>query len=126
MIPLSVIFAPLHLTFKAECIVVNLSHALSTATVEEIYNDLAIYGVLNFRQVQLDDARHVAFAPQLGELDDFTPYIKADRKHRLAPYIELIDVSNLEDDGNVVSTNNLRFQLGLGNGQYHVDSAFNP
>jgi alpha-ketoglutarate-dependent 2,4-dichlorophenoxyacetate dioxygenase len=126
MIPSPVTFSPLHRTFKAECIVVNISHALLTATVEEIYNGLAIYGVLNFRQVQLDDARHVAFAAQLSELDDSTPYIKADRKHRLTPYIELFDVSNLEDDGNVVSTNNLRFQLGLSNGLSHVDSVSNP
>lgn len=126
MIPSPVTFSPLHRTFKAECIVVNLSHALSTATVEEIYNGLAIYCVLNFRQVQLDDARHVAFAAQLSELDDSTSDIKADQTHRLAPYIELFDVSNLKDDGNVVSTNNLRFRLGLGNGLFHADSAFNP
>jgi alpha-ketoglutarate-dependent 2,4-dichlorophenoxyacetate dioxygenase len=95
-------------------------------TVDEIRAGLATYGVLVFRQAQLDDARHVAFAAQLGELDDSTPYIKAGRKHRLAPYTELFDVSNLDDDGNVVSTDSLRFQLGLGNGLFHVDSAFNP
>ena len=52
--------------------------------------------------------------------------MKAGRKNRLAPYTELFDVSNLDDDGNLVSTDSLRFQLGLGNGLFHVDSAFNP
>ncbi|KAF2022966.1 Clavaminate synthase-like protein [Setomelanomma holmii] len=119
-------FKPLHPTFGAECYGVEFSCAVDAKTVEEIRAGLAKYGVLVFRQAQLDDARHVAFAGQLGELDDSTPYIKAGRKHRLAPYTELFDVSNLDDDGNVVSTDSLRFQLGLGNGLFHVDSAFNP
>jgi alpha-ketoglutarate-dependent 2,4-dichlorophenoxyacetate dioxygenase len=119
-------FKALHPTFGAECTGVDFSHPLSTETVNGIRSGLATYGVLIFRQAQLDDARHVAFAAQLGELDDSTPYIKAGRKHRLAPYTELFDVSNLDDDGNVVSTDSLRFHLGLGNGLFHVDSAFNP
>ncbi|KAF1941065.1 Clavaminate synthase-like protein [Clathrospora elynae] len=119
-------YKALHSTFGAECHGVDFSCALSSDVVDEIRSGLARYGVLVFRQAQLDDARHVAFAAQLGELDDSTPYIQAGRKHRLAPYTELFDVSNLDHDGNVVSTNSLRYQLGLGNSLFHVDSAFNP
>jgi len=119
-------FKPLHPTFGAECNGVDFSRAVPTQIVEEIRQGLARYGVLVFRKAQLDDARHVAFAGQLGELDDATPYLKAGRKNRLAPYNELFDVSNLDDDGNLVLTDSLRFQLGLGNGLFHVDSAFNP
>lgn len=121
-----IIFSPLHPTFGAECDGVDFSRAISTETVQAIRDGLAKYGVLVFRRARLDDARHVAFAVQLGELDDATPYLKAGRKNRLAPYTELFDVSNLDDDGNVVATDSLRFQLGLGNGLFHVDSAFNP
>lgn len=126
MVSTRLTFRPLHSTFAAEFLGVDFAQALSAKTVEEIRSGLAAYGVLVFRHAQLDDARHVAFAAQLGELDDSTPYIKAGRKHRLAPYTELFDVSNLDDDGNLVSTDSLRFQLGLGNGLFHVDSAFNP
>ncbi|CAO2647385.1 Nn.00g083070.m01.CDS01 [Neocucurbitaria sp. VM-36] len=121
-----VTFEPLHPTFGAECYGVDFSRALSPEVSNEIRVGLARYGVLVFRQAQLDDARHVTFAAKLGELDDSTPYIKAGRKHRLAPYTELFDVSNLDDDGKVVSTDSLRYQLGLGNCLFHVDSAFNP
>jgi alpha-ketoglutarate-dependent 2,4-dichlorophenoxyacetate dioxygenase len=119
-------FKPLHPTFGAECFGVDFSRPLPSAIVAEIVAGLAKYGVLIFRQAKLDDVRHVAFAAQLGELDDSSPYIKAGRKHRLAPYTELFDVSNLDDDGNIVSTDSLRYQLGLGNSLFHVDSAFNP
>ncbi|KAF2245955.1 Clavaminate synthase-like protein [Trematosphaeria pertusa] len=119
-------FKPLHPIIAAECYGVDFSKPVPPEVVTEIVQGLAKYGVLVFRKAQLDDARHVAFASQLGELDDSTPYIKAGRKHRLAPYTELFDVSNLDDDGNLVSTDSLRYQLGLGNGLFHVDSAFNP
>lgn len=122
--PLS--YKPLHPTFGAECFGVDFSQPLDHETVQNIVAGLARYGVLVFRRAKLDDARHVAFASQLGELDDSTPYIKAGRKHRLAPYTELFDVSNLDDDGNIVSRDSLRYQLGLGNSLFHVDSAFNP
>ncbi|ORY19153.1 hypothetical protein BCR34DRAFT_621041 [Clohesyomyces aquaticus] len=119
-------FKPLHPTFGAECYGIDFSRPVPEDQVADVRSALAQYGVLVFRQAQLDDARHVAFAHQLGELDDSTPYIKAGRKHRLAPYTELFDVSNLDDDGNLVSTDSLRYQLGLGNGLFHADSAFNP
>ncbi|PSN74379.1 taurine catabolism dioxygenase [Corynespora cassiicola Philippines] len=119
-------YKPLHPTFGAECHGVDFSQSVSQKVVDDIRSGLAKYGVLVFRQAGLDDARHVAFAAQLGELDDSTPYIKAGRKHRLAPYTELFDVSNLDDNGNIVAPDSLRFQLGLGNGLFHVDSAFNP
>lgn len=121
-----VTYRPLHPTFGAECFGVDFSRTVPLELIAEIRAGLAQYGILVFRQAQLDDAQHVAFAAQLGELDDSTPYIKAGRKHRLAPYTELFDVSNLDDDGNLVSVDSLRFQLGLGNGLFHVDSAFNP
>jgi alpha-ketoglutarate-dependent 2,4-dichlorophenoxyacetate dioxygenase len=119
-------FKPLHPTFGAECEGVDFSQPVPSGIVVNIREALAKYGVIVFRQAQLDDAQHVAFAAQLGDLDDSTPYIKAGRKHRLAPYTELFDVSNLDDDGQVVTTDSLRYQLGLGNGLFHVDSAFNP
>ncbi|KAF2790808.1 Clavaminate synthase-like protein [Melanomma pulvis-pyrius CBS 109.77] len=119
-------FKSLHPTFGAECDGVDFSQPVPPDTITNIRSALAKYGVLVFRQAQLDDARHIAFAAQLGELDDATPYMKAGRKNRLDPYVELFDVSNLDDDGNIVATDSLRYQLGLGNGLFHVDSAFNP
>ncbi|KAF1996992.1 Clavaminate synthase-like protein [Amniculicola lignicola CBS 123094] len=119
-------FKPLHPTFGAECSGVDFSKPVPPQTVADIIAGLSKYGVLVFREAELDDARHVVFASQFGELDHSTPYMKAGRKNRLAPYTELFDVSNLDDDGNVVATDSLRFQLGLGNGLFHVDSAFNP
>jgi len=81
--------------------------------------------VIVFRHAGLDDARHVAFAGKFGELDDCTPYMTLGRKHRL-DFIELFDVSNLEDDGSIMQPGTKRDDLSLGNSVFHVDSAFNP
>lgn len=61
-----------------------------------------------FRKANLDDRRHVEFSARFGELDDIKPYIAAGRKNRFAPYDELFDVSNQEDDGSITDPNGRR------------------
>ncbi|RYP42031.1 hypothetical protein DL767_000543 [Monosporascus sp. MG133] len=119
-------FRPLHPTFGAECHGVDFSRPVPEATIEAIRAGMAKYGVLVFRNTQLDDAKHVAFAAQLGELDDSTTWIKPGQKYRLAPYTQLTDVGNIDEDGSVVSTDHIRHQMSLGNGLFHVDCSYNP
>jgi alpha-ketoglutarate-dependent 2,4-dichlorophenoxyacetate dioxygenase len=99
-----------------------------------------------FRNTGLDDARHIAFAAQFGELDDVTPYTAGGRAHRLSD-VRLFDVGNIELDGTVFALDNVRREwnkvrdfltrcnyhagfplMGMrqGNGLFHVDSSFNP
>lgn len=68
--------------------------------------------MLVFRHAGLDDARHVGFARLFGELDDFSPYIAMGRKTRFA-FVELFDVSNLEDDGTLTKPGSARHHMGL-------------
>lgn len=118
-------FKPLDATIGAEVSGVDFSKELSDDIFTQIEQGCAKYGVLVFRKTGLDDAHHVAFASRFGELDDVTHYLKEGRKHRL-PYVELFDVGNIEDDGSVMQKDSLRYQTGLGNGIFHVDSSFNP
>jgi hypothetical protein len=53
----------------------------------------------------------VAFSAQFGELDDIRPYLSLGRKQRL-PFLELFDVSNLEDDGSLVKIGSKRHDMG--------------
>lgn len=70
------------------------------------------YGVLVFRNAELDDTRHVAFSALFGELDDIKPYLMLGRKNRFS-FDELFDVSNLEDDGSLVKIGSKRHHMGL-------------
>lgn len=118
-------FKPLHPTFGAECYGVDFSQPLSKEDVASIKAGMAKYGVLVFRRAQLDDARHVAFARQMGELDTTTVVKTPGQPYRLAPFDELTDVANIEADGSIVKQDSLRYQLGLGNTLFHVDCSYN-
>ncbi|PCG95246.1 Taurine catabolism dioxygenase TauD/TfdA [Penicillium occitanis (nom. inval.)] len=121
-----VTFKPLHPTFGAECNGIDFSQPVSEETVEIIRNGLAKYGILVFRGAELDDARHVALARQLGELDRSTVFVMPGQKYRLAPFNELTDVSNIEQDGSIIQKNSLSWQIGQGNSLFHVDCSYNP
>jgi alpha-ketoglutarate-dependent 2,4-dichlorophenoxyacetate dioxygenase len=118
-------FEQLHPTFGAECAGVDFSKPLTEETIAEIRTGMAKYGVLVFRTTGLDDARHEAFARNFGEPDTSAVNPTAAKKHRLAPHMELTDAGNLDRDGNLVSRDSLRYQLTLGNGQFHVDCSYN-
>ncbi|POS75239.1 alpha-ketoglutarate-dependent 2 [Diaporthe helianthi] len=118
-------FKPLGRTFGAECSGVDFSKPISTATVAAIRAAMARYGVLVFRGTGLDNAGHVALAGQFGELDDATTWIKDVTKYRLYPYVQLNDVSNIEADGSITSTDGLRHQMNRGNALFHVDCSYN-
>lgn len=78
-----------------------------------------------FRNAIFDDKTHVEFSARFGELDDIKPYVVAGRKNRFA-YDELFDVSNMDDEGNLLDPNSPRAHAKKGNSLFHVDSSFNP
>ncbi|KAJ2983088.1 hypothetical protein NQ176_g955 [Zarea fungicola] len=86
---------------------------------------LDAYGAVMIRKTGLTDETHIALGRKFGELDDVTPYIKAGRKNR-CKYVELFDVSNVEEDGSLVDPDSPRGQANKGNCLFHVDSSFNP
>ncbi|KAJ5676045.1 alpha-ketoglutarate-dependent 2-4-dichlorophenoxyacetate dioxygenase [Penicillium macrosclerotiorum] len=115
----------LHPTFGAEVSNVDFSRPIEDEVFQEIRAAIVKYGVCVFRNTGLDDARHVAFAAQFGELDDVTPYLAGGRAHRLSD-VRLFDVGNIELDGTVFALDNIRREWNKGNGLFHVDSSFNP
>lgn len=68
--------------------------------------------------------RHIAFSRQLGELDDVSPYNSAGRKNRLK-HIELFDVSNLDENGEIATPDQARYVFNKANALFHCDSSFN-
>ncbi|KAJ5925984.1 alpha-ketoglutarate-dependent 2-4-dichlorophenoxyacetate dioxygenase [Penicillium verhagenii] len=118
-------FKRLHPTIGAECHGIDFSKTLPEEDIKTIRDGMAKYGVLVFRGAQLDDARHVAFARQMGELDSSTVFVAPGKKYRLDPFVELTDVSNIEDDGSLLQKDSLKYQLGQGNNLFHVDCSYN-
>ncbi|CAI4213639.1 unnamed protein product [Parascedosporium putredinis] len=115
---------PLHATFGAELKGIDWPH-INADVVAEIKAAVDEYGVCVLRNTGLDDAAHVEFSKQLGELDNIKRFIHPGRKMRYAHY-ELFDASNLDENNELLDLNSPRAHANRGNGLFHSDSSYNP
>ncbi|CAI4213638.1 unnamed protein product [Parascedosporium putredinis] len=97
---------PLHATFGAELKGIDWPH-INADVVAEIKAAVDEYGVCVLRNTGLDDAAHVEFSKQLGELDNIKRFIHPGRKMRYAHY-ELFDASNLDENNELLDLNSPR------------------
>ncbi|EHA24934.1 hypothetical protein ASPNIDRAFT_182630 [Aspergillus niger ATCC 1015] len=117
-------FRPLHPTLGAECEGVDFSKPVPDAVIEQLRAAMAKYGILVFRATGLDDARHTAFARQLGEPMVDSAVGKPGVPNRLDPKGELMDIGNVDGDGRILSTTSWRSQLLRGTRLFHVDGSY--
>lgn len=120
---------PLHDTFGAEVEGVDWSESpIPAGIIAEIKALASENGVLVFRNANLDNDQHIAFARQLGkELYDVKAHIKAGRAMRFPEQPEIFDVSNLDDKGNIVTDMDpMRKEGNKGNFLWHADMTYNP
>jgi len=109
--------------FVAEVHGVDFAVPVDEAIVAGIIGVLDRYGVAVFRDTGLDDARHVAFSRQLGELEQ-APKLFGPQGARFS-HPELFDAGNVDRDGQILLDERRR-QYNKGNALWHTDSSFNP
>lgn len=116
-------FTKLHPLFAAEVSAVDLETLEDRAALDAIRDGINRYGVLAFRDQRLTDAGQLAFAQRLdGELHAKTG-AAAIGKSRLGNEA-LTDISNLDENGEVLGSADRRRQYGLGNRLWHTDASF--
>src|SRR3954468_2033920 len=116
-------FNPLHKTFAAEVSPVDLTQVFDQETLEQIRAGMDRYGVLVFRDQPFTDELQLAFAQRFdGELHAKTG-ISALTKSRLGNEA-LTDISNLDEDGEIMDSADRRRQYSLGNRLWHTDASF--
>ncbi len=113
---------PLHPVFVAEAYGVDIRQPLSREAVRAIDDAMARYGVLVFRNQPLDEDQQVAFARQFGKLDAGLRKARGGA-HRFK-YDELLDLSNVDVNGNVVRDNASKIASNVANALWHSDSSF--
>ncbi|KAH8901426.1 taurine catabolism dioxygenase [Thozetella sp. PMI_491] len=120
-------FKPLHKTFGAEVEGMEFSLPIHPHLINEITDAVHKNGVLVFRKANLDNEEHIAFSRQFGELDDVKAHIKAGRVMRFPHQPEIFDVSNLDENDQVVTDMDpMRKASNKGNTLWHADMAYNP
>ncbi len=116
-------FRKLHPHFVAEVSPVDLRQVHDRETLDRIRAGMDDYAVLVFRDQPFTDDEQLAFAQRLdGQLHAKTG-ISALRKSRLGNEA-LGDISNVDENGEIMRSDDRRRMYGLGNRLWHTDASF--
>lgn len=116
---------PLHPLFAAEVPDFDLRNPLSDADISDIRAAMERYAVLVFRNdTPLTDEEHIAFSGRFGPLQHMKMLnMLGDSKIRMR-YPQLIDVGNLDENGDILGSGDRRRKYGQGNLLWHSDVTF--
>src|SRR5438094_2709953 len=116
-------FRPLHPLFAAEVGAIELRQVEDRATLEAIRAAMDKYAVLVFRDQPFTDAEQLAFAQRFdGKLHSGTGAAVLG-KNRFGNEA-LTDISNVDETGGIMRSDDRRRAYGLGNRLWHTDASF--
>jgi alpha-ketoglutarate-dependent 2,4-dichlorophenoxyacetate dioxygenase len=116
-------FRKLHPRFVAEVSPIDLRRVHDAETLAQIREGMDEYAVLVFREQTFSDEEHLAFAQRLDGQLHTKLGISALQKNRFGNEA-LGDISNLDENGEVMKSDNRRRMYGLGNRLWHTDASF--
>lgn len=123
---MSLRFTPLHPSFVAEVSGVDLRQVFDAPTLAALREGMDRYGVLVFRRQPLSDAEQLDFARRWDGTLHTKTGISALAASRLGNEA-LTDISNVDENGDVLDTADRRRVYGLANQLWHTDASFeNP
>lgn len=119
-------FTPLHATFVAQATGPDLRDVHDPETLAELRAGMERYGVLVFRQQPFNDAEQIAFAERFDGVLHTKTGISALARSRFGNEA-LTDISNVDENGDVLDAGDRRRMYGLANRLWHTDASFeNP
>ncbi len=120
---MSVTFRQLHPLFFAEVGPIDLRQVNDEETLEELRRGMDQYGVLLFRDQQFTDQDQLDFAVRFdGELHAKTG-TSVLGKNRFGNEA-LTDISNVDENGDIMDSNDRKRMYSLGNRLWHTDASF--
>jgi alpha-ketoglutarate-dependent 2,4-dichlorophenoxyacetate dioxygenase len=112
----------LHPLFAAQVSGVDPSRPIDPSDWAAIQDALGKYGVLVFKGPTLTPEEQVAFASHFGPLESQNGVLTTGRSARVTP--RLVDISNLDENNDVLNQADRRRMFALGNQLWHTDSSF--
>jgi len=116
-------FRKLHPCFAAEVSPADLKTVRDEATLAQIRGGMDEFAVLVFRDQIWSDAEHLDFAQRLDGRLHTKLGISALQKNRFGNEA-LGDISNLDESGEIMKSDNRKRMYGLGNRLWHTDASF--
>src|SRR5258705_5225271 len=116
-------FRPLHPVFAPEVSPVDLRQVHDADTLARIRAGMDEYAVLVFRDQPFADNEQLDFAQRLDGVLHTKLGISALQKNRFGNEA-LGDISNLDENGEIISSDNRRRMYSLGNRLWHTDASF--
>jgi alpha-ketoglutarate-dependent 2,4-dichlorophenoxyacetate dioxygenase len=116
-------FRKLHPHFAAEVSPVDLRRVHDPETLAAIRGGMDEHAVLVFRDQPFTDAEQLDFAQRLDGVLHTKLGISALQKNRFGNEA-LGDISNLDENGEIMRSDNRRRMYGLGNRLWHTDASF--
>ncbi len=119
---MTVTFEPLHRHFAAAVRDFDMRDPLTAAGVRQFEDAIDRFAVLVFPAQQVDDAQQMAFTANFGPPDIGRKKAVRSAESRLPA--EMIDLSNLDENGYVVNPDHRRVLSLLGTRLWHTDSSY--
>jgi alpha-ketoglutarate-dependent 2,4-dichlorophenoxyacetate dioxygenase len=118
--------SPLHPLFAAEVAGVDFAAPPAQQPARTLHDAIHRYGVVVFRnESPPTDEQHVAFSRLFGPVEVGPMFkITGDKKRIDNP--ALVDVGNLDADGNIMQPDNRRMLFRKGDRLWHADMSFHP
>ena len=118
---------PLHPLFAAELTGVDLAGGIDATTQNAIARTMDQYAVTVLPDQRLDDEKQIAFAGLYGPLE-VAPQVRSQdggpAASRRIRHREIFDVSNLDEQGNILDLSDQRRAYSRANQLWHTDSSF--
>ena len=120
-------FRKLHPTFVAEIEGFDLGAEMTPGRRDRIVAAMDEYAIVVFRNERpVEDADHLAFARAFGPLQRQKMQQAISGKGVRLSSDELVDVGNLDENGDIYAADDPRRDFGKGNRLWHSDVTFDP
>lgn len=117
------VFAPLHPLFAAEVAAIDLMQLHDPDALASLRAGMDQYGVLVFHDQTFTDAGQLAFAQRFDGVLHTKTGAAAVSRNRLNQE-GLSDISNVDEDGRLLRSEDRRRMYALGNRLWHTDASF--
>ncbi len=113
---------PLHADFAAQIGGVNIAEDLSAPQRDELRAAVEKFGVVVLPDQPLEKAAQIRFSERFGPLD--IGFKKASKSPSRLDYEELLDMSNVGEDDEIVARHHRKIVGNIANQLWHSDSSF--